>query len=94
MAKILPATCEAGIVTIESHVITPATILSEGVKSSSGIAIIDEEKVSYVTSNSSDIKDLIESLCSILTAIDAVTVAPGGSTAAIAQLLASKENLK
>ncbi len=94
MSKILPATCEAGIVTIEGHVITPATVISQGVKSSSGVALIEQDVVSYLTSNASDIKDLIQSVCSILSALDAVTNSPGGSAANIATLLASKENLK
>ncbi len=100
MSKILPAECEAGIVTIESHVITPATILSQGVKPSAGVALIDRDKVTYVTSNATDIKDLITNIGAVvdqivlsLQALDLVTVSPGSAAALITLVSTLKATL-
>ncbi len=107
--RMLPASCTPpGIVTIESLPIADAVILSEGTKASNGIAIVDKGEVTYITSSAQDLKQaitdlsvILDSVIAILTAHDAVTVAPGGSSAAIAALttlkttfLASKEMLK
>jgi hypothetical protein len=94
VSKVLEASCQAGVVTIEGQAV-PCEILSEGVGSSTGTAIIDEDKAYYIAKNSGDIKKAIEDLSSIiqqieviLTALDAVTVSPGASAAAIAALTA------
>jgi len=97
VAKILSASCQSGSVTTEGYVISPATILSQGVKASTGIALIEQDQMTYVTSNASDIKDLITNLESIisdvvsaLTGIDAVTTAPGSNAALISAITAAK----
>lgn len=76
MTKVLPATCEASVVKIEGKVIAGATILSEGVAASTGVAVIEDEKVSYVTSNASDIKEalnkVIDALTETKTALDQI----------------------
>jgi hypothetical protein len=98
----------SGVVTTENLVISPATILSAGVKASTGAALIEKDKVTYITSNATDIQDLIDNIGSVidqivtsLTALDAATIPPG--TAAIpialintlkATLMAQKELLK
>ncbi len=108
MSKILPASCEAGFVSVEGLVITPATILSAGVKASVGAALIEKETVTYMTSNATDIQDIITKLDDILTKLtmtltlmDAALLTPGAGTTGIAQitlaqaeLLLIKDNLK
>ncbi len=108
MSRILDATCEAGIVTVENHVITPATIISNGVKASDGLGLLQGDKLYYITSNASDISDLIDNVKAIvdqikivLLALDAVTVSPGATTSLTAvittleaALTAQKANLK
>ena len=98
MSKILPATCSAGVVTVDSLPVS-ATILSEGVAQSSGIAIIEGEDVTYIAKISPDLKttlgkiaDALTQLVTALTAIDAKPLgalppAPAAATQ-IAQLTA------
>lgn len=100
MSKILPASCVGKVVTTEGHVISPATILSEGVKSSTGVALIEKDKVVYVASNATDIKDLITNIGDVitkittaLTGIDAVTTAPGSNAALITLITTAKTTL-
>ena len=61
MSKLLPATCENGVVTIEGKEVE-STILSQGKAASSGAAILDKGSSTYIASNASDIADLITSL--------------------------------
>lgn len=100
MSKILEASCAAGIVTADNLPVAGSIILSEGVKPSTGVLLLEEDKATYVTSSASDIKDLITNLETIidqlvitLTAIDAVTTAPGSNAASIATLTALKTSL-
>lgn len=97
MSKILQATCVAGVVTAEGIPVPAADVLSEGVMASTGILVMDEDNATYVTSNASDIKTMIENLGSlldqvivVLTGLDAVTVSPGSMAAAIALLTTAK----
>jgi hypothetical protein len=98
MNKIVEATCSAaGIVTIDGKPISEAVILSEGNAASEGIAMIEGETVTYVTSNATDIKDLITDLESIiqqvitvLTAANGGLTSPGALTAGIASLTTLK----
>jgi len=109
MSKILNATCSAaGVVMAEGQTVPAAVVLSEGKKASNGVLLLEGDKANYLTSNAADIKALIESLVTIInqiatiaTGLDAVTVSPGGQTAAITmlqtmktQLEATKEQLK
>ncbi len=108
MAKILEATCAAGEVKVGAITVADAVILSQGVKSSTGVIALDEDKATYLTSNAEDVADLIETLNDLittltttLTSMDAALLAPGAGTAGIAQLisknavlLTQKDNLK
>lgn len=100
MPKVLNATCVAGVVTADSLPVPSAAVLSEGVKSSEGILVLDHEDATYLTSNASDIKDLITAIGNVcdkiittLTAIDAVTLAPGSNAANIALITVAKTQL-
>ena len=65
MSRILDARCTAQIVTVEGLPVE-AIVLTQGMGSSEGVALIDKEKVVYLTSNSDDIK---ETLVKVKTAI-------------------------
>lgn len=91
MPKVLAASCVGNVVTVEGQTVT-ATILSEGVGSSSGIAIIDGSTVYYVATTSPDLETTIskavtaiEKIATILTSIGAAmtgpTTAPPGTLA-------------
>ncbi len=69
MSKILEASCALGIVTSEGVPVLTADILSEGVGSSSGVLILDEDLGTYITSNATDLKTTIEKLASSLNTI-------------------------
>ena len=98
MSKIIDATCsDDGVVTSEGFEISNALILSEGTKESEGVLLLQANKPTYITSNASDIKELIESLveiinqiATILSGLDAVSTSPGSVTSMITQL----QNLK
>lgn len=97
--KAIDATCVAGVVTAQS-IPVEATVISEGVKSSDGVLLLDEDRAIYLTSNAEDIKDLITNIGDVLTKIitiatglDAASNAPGGQTANIATLTSLKATL-
>lgn len=101
MSKILDATCSAaGVVTAEGQTVLAATVLSEGKKASSGVLLLEGQKARYLTSNATDIKDLItkvveivNQIATIATGLDAASNSPGGQTAAIATLQTLKTTL-
>lgn len=107
MSKILAASCVAGVVTVEGYPIT-CEVLSQGTKSSTGVVLLDGEVARYLPSSVLDVKELIESMDTILqkiiqiaTQLDAVTVSPGAAAANIAlltamqvQLALTKDNLR
>lgn len=70
MTKVLPATCEAGVVKAEGVAIPSATVLSEGVAKSEGLLIMEEDKQTYITSSASDIKETLTNLVSALEKIE------------------------
>jgi hypothetical protein len=93
LAKVLEATCEDGIVTLEGQEIEVDLLLSEGVAPSQGVLIIDGNKTYYVARTSPDLKSSLEtlteainSIADVLTAIGAgmtgPTTAPPGTLAA------------
>lgn len=93
MAKVLEASCENGIVTLEGQQIEVDLLLSEGVAPSTGVLIIDGAKTYYVARTSPDLKSSLEtiteainSIADIFTAIGAgmtgPTTAPPGTLAA------------
>lgn len=99
MSKILAATCENSIVTVEGKEVE-AEILSEGQKSSEGIVLIKGNKVVYISSSALDIKEVIEKLVQIVgkiseisLGIDSVTNSPGGQAAGFAELNTLKTEL-
>jgi hypothetical protein len=65
LSKILPASCVGSIVTVEGKPVQ-AAILSQGIKSSDGVALFEENEISYVTSNATDIKDLITKVTDLI----------------------------
>lgn len=99
MSKILPASCTANVVKIENKPVT-ATVLSQGVKASTGAALVEEDVVTYITSNATDIKDLITNLgdvvdkiITIVTGLDGGAPTPGTQAANIALLSTLKATM-
>lgn len=77
MSKVLDATCSASSkITADGIEVVGAVILSEGKKASAGVAVMDGDKVWYLTSNAADLKDAID------LAAQALTQAAAGLTAA------------
>jgi hypothetical protein len=105
--KVVTASCQNNTVTIEGQTVE-AEILSQGKKSSQGAALIDKDKVVYITSNADDIKKVIEDVAAltqkvieIATGLDSVSTSPGSQAANIVLLTTlktqfelTKENLK
>jgi len=93
MPKALAATCVSGVVTCEGVALAGAVILSEGVGSSSGYVVIDEEKIYYVAKTSPDLKTTLEKLISITNKVTALFTSVGagmhGDTTAPPPTLAS-----
>lgn len=69
MTKVLPATCQAQVVTADGLPLTGATILSQGVGSSEGIAVLDEDQSFYVADITPDLKTTLEKVIDALTQI-------------------------
>ena len=105
MTKVLAAECENGQVQIESKDVD-ATVLGQGTKSSTGVAIIDGPEVTYIPNRVSDLEDLIQKIADVLGNVATVLTshdgALGGSqsatialiTQAQTELTTMKENLK
>ncbi len=83
MSKVLEAECEAGVVTIEDLPIAESTILSEGVGSSEGIAILQDEKVFYIPNATPDLKLTIEKAIDAINQIAQTLTTISGSLTAI-----------
>ncbi len=66
MSKMVEATCQDGVVTADDVPVPAADILSEGVASSEGILILDDDKAKYLTSNALDIKETLDKVVSAL----------------------------
>lgn len=67
MSKALQATCVAGIVIADSVPVPVATILSQGVGSSSGVLILDDDKATYIAKTTPDLETTLTKLISVLT---------------------------
>lgn len=101
MSKIIEATCNAlGIITADEFVVEEAETLSLGTKASTGVLLMEDDLVKYLTSNATDIQDLInrlvpivDKISTIASGLDAVTTSPGGQTANIAALQVLKTDL-
>ena len=76
MAKVLDATCENEVVTIEGRSVE-ATILSEGVGESTGSAVLDGEKVFYIAKTSPDLKLTLEKSFEALNKISDILISIG-----------------
>lgn len=89
MSRMIEASCVAGVVIAGGVPVPSATILSEGVGSSEGVLIIDEDKVIYIAATEADLgstldilSSVLSSIASALTLIDAkvlVTTCPAGA---------------
>lgn len=66
MAKVLEATCVAGVVKVDGIVVAGAQILSEGVAASSGIVVIDLDRIYYVAMTTPDVKTTLEKMLAAL----------------------------
>ena len=78
MSKILDATCDAsGKVTADGVEVLGAVVLSEGKQASSGMAVMDGDKVWYLTSSATDIKTTIEKAADAITKIANLFTAVG-----------------
>lgn len=100
MSKVLPASCENGKVTVEGQEVQ-ATILSQGTKSSTGIVVIDADKVTYIAMNTTDLSETIDKACemiqdiallftSVASGMTGPTTAPPGSLPADVIMLQNK----
>lgn len=76
MSKVIEATCQANVVTVDGQPVD-ATILSKGLGSSSGIAVLDKDSVTYVTSNATDLETTIDNLNQSLTKLITIVTAIG-----------------
>jgi len=80
-AKIFAASCEDGKVMIEGFEIE-ATILSEGVGSSTGIVILEGSTAFYISKSSTDLKGTLEStIAAFESSSDALTTVANTLTA-------------
>jgi hypothetical protein len=70
MLKMLPATCVGNVVTVEGMPVTSATILSNGVASSSGMVLIEEDKTYYIPLFATDIATVIQKLIDTITQLN------------------------
>lgn len=69
MSKILAASCQSGVVSIDGVVLPDAEVLSEGVAASTGVAVLDEDTAFYLAKISPDLKSLIEQVVDVLTQV-------------------------
>ncbi len=79
MTRILEASCVGGVVTCDGDVVTPVTILTQGVQSSTGILILDGELSTYVATNTTDIVTTLTKLGSVLSTIASALTALGAA---------------
>lgn len=107
MSKVIAASCQAGVVTADGKPVSGVSILiGEGVASSNGILILTGSEKFYVADFSSDLKDVLTTITSlltnvvtVLTAHDALVAGANAATIAsitssIATLTTKKEALK
>jgi len=79
MSKILDATCNAaGVVTADGTTVIGAIVLSEGHQASEGLAVMDGDKVWYLTSSATDVKTTIEKMADAITKIANLFTSVGG----------------
>lgn len=87
MAKILAATCQAGVVKVGNLSVGTATILSEGVASSEGTLILDGERRTYLAKTTPDLISTLEKIADALneigSALAALDLKPTGGVGAV-----------
>lgn len=66
MSKVLEASCVGGVVTADGVPVGSAQILSEGVGSSQGVLLLDEDLARYIAKTSPDLKTTLERLITAL----------------------------
>lgn len=90
MSKVLTATCVGGIVSVQGIPVPGVELLSEGVASSEGILIIDEDRAYYVTNIGNDLDTTLEKLIAaigkIATALTKATDGFGKAVDALTKL--------
>lgn len=87
MSKVLAASCVGGVVSVASVPVPGVTLLSEGVASSTGILIVDEDRAYYVTNIGNDLDTTLEKLIAVLGKLsEALTKATDGFGKAVAAL--------
>lgn len=84
MTKVVPASCQSGNVTIDGKVVPGVILLCEGVGASTGIALIDLDKISYIALTSPDLKSTISDVVTALQACSSGLNAAGGALNGIA----------
>ncbi len=62
MSKVLSATCLAGVVKVGLLPVPEAIILSEGLGASTGVAVIDEDEVTYIAKTTPDLNSTLDQL--------------------------------
>lgn len=76
MSKVLDATCQNNKVTCEGSEVPNVTILSEGISASQGLLILEDDRKTYVSKTSPDLKaalsSIIDALTQIATALTAI----------------------
>ncbi len=66
MSKMIDGTCSAHVVTADGIAVEGVEVLSQGTKSSTGVVLLQEDKAKYITSNATDIHDLIAQLSDLI----------------------------
>ncbi len=80
MSKILPASCVAGVVTVDGFPLAGAVIISEGVGPSVGVVVIDESTITYIARTSPDLET---TLTKIITALEKTVTALDNAVTAL-----------
>jgi len=84
--RILEATCLAGNVKINGVLVPGVDVLSQGTKQSSGVAILDGDKVKYLVLAFDDLSETLNQVSGVLSTIASTLTAIGsgmtGSTTA------------
>ena len=65
----IPATCQAGVVTADDVPVPAAVIQSKGVGASEGVLLIDGEEARYLPNTTPDIEETLEKISDALTTI-------------------------
>lgn len=79
MSKLLPATCDAsGKVTADGVIVPEAVVLSLGKQASSGVLLIEGEKVWYFPSSATDIESTLAKVSTLIEKVANMFTSIGG----------------